>query len=77
MLELFDKNGNFWLNIEDCEWAGNHKHGDPFEKCISIEIKNTGENKKEDCVPDETTFIMSIKDAKYLRAYLDVAINNI
>ena len=73
MLELFDKNCHYWLQFEEAQWNPDWKNNDI--KChdvVSVQIKNTIEVPEEDKVPEETDFIMSVKDAKYLHAWLTV-----
>lgn len=68
MLELFDKNCHYWLQFEEAQWGLDGTCTD----VVSVEIKNTIEVPDEDKVPEETVFIMSVKDAKYLHGWLTV-----
>jgi len=46
---------------------------------LTIELNNIDidELPKNVKIPNETTFVMSLEDAKHLKAFLDVALNNV
>ena len=72
MLELFDKNGNYWLKFEDCEWNNDGK----TEYTLCVELKGTTQLKEDEQIPEETQFMMSVKDARYLHQWLDAFLKN-
>lgn len=78
ILTTLDKNYWYSMEIEKTEW--NNPDEDKLEDCISFELNNfdnlipIDESVK---IPVETTFIMSIEDAKYLKSFLEVALNNL
>ena len=77
-LTTLDKNFLYSIAIEKAQWH-NRDEG-KLEDCISFELNNfdnlipIDESVK---IPGETTFIMSIEDAKYLKSFLEVALNNL
>ena len=73
MLETFDKNSNYWLQFEEAEWSSDLRHTNvKLEKVLSIELKGTHELSEENKIPEDTVFIMSVRDAEYLHAWLSV-----
>lgn len=68
-LTTIDKNYWYRLDIEKVEWSTER------EPCICFELNNLSDETK-DRVPDETSFIMSIQDAKELYAWLGCVLNN-
>ena len=70
MLQLFDKNGNYWLEFEKAEWH----NGDGLENVICAELRGTDKLQKEDEIPEETQFMMSLEDAEFLHSWLSVAL---
>ncbi len=78
ILKTLDKNFLYSIAIEKVQWH-NRDEG-KLEDCISFELNNIDnlipidESVK---IPVETTFIMSIEDAKYLKSFLEVALNSL
>jgi len=66
------------MEIDKGEWRNEDK--DQLEDCICFELNNVDNLipiPKDIKIPDETTFVMSIEDAKHLKAFLEVALNNL
>ena len=64
---------NFWysLEVEKCEMSDD-------VQAISFELNNVQEEVPSHAkIPEETTFVMSIEDAKHLKAFLDVALSSL
>jgi len=81
MLKTYDKNNWLSIIIDKTQWLDkDSSQTDQPEDCISFELNNVdnGEPIPEYAkIPEETTFVMSIEDAKYLKAFLEVALNNL
>lgn len=73
-IETYDNNGWYSMKVEKCQWENSDKE---LQDSISIELNNIDDDElpKYAKIPDETTFIMTLEDAKYLKAFLDVALN--
>jgi len=66
------------MEIDKGKWSD--KDNDQLEDCICFELNNVDNLipiPKDIKIPDETTFIMSIEDAKHLHAFLEVTLNNL
>ena len=75
-LTTLDKNFLYSIAIEKAQWH-NRDEG-KLEDCISFELNNIDDDVPDDAkIPIETTFIMSIEDDKYLKSFLEVALNNL
>ena len=75
-LTTLDKNFLYSIAIEKAQWH-NRDEG-KLEDCISFELNNIDDDVPNHAkIPVETTFIMSIEDAKYLKSFLEVALNNL
>jgi len=76
ILKAFDKNFWYSIDIEKTEWID--KHTEQKEDVIYFELNNVPDDvPKHAIIPNETGFVMSIEDAKYLKAFLEVAINGL
>lgn len=76
MLKAFDKNFWYSIDIEKTEWID--KHTEQKEDVIYFELNNVKDDVPNHAIiPNETGFVMSIEDAKYLKAFLDVALNGL
>ena len=76
MLKAFDKNFWYSIDIEKTEWID--KHTEQREDVIYFELNNVKDDVPNHAIiPNETGFVMSIEDAKYLKAFLDVALNGL
>jgi hypothetical protein len=65
MLELFDQNSNYWLQFEESKTSIR-------TDVVSVLLKGTDNLSEEDKIPEETEFIMSVRDAEYLHAWLTI-----
>lgn len=66
------------MEIDKGKWSD--KDNDQLEDCICFELNNVDNLipiPKDIKIPDETTFIMSIEDAKHLNAFLEVTLNSL
>ena len=78
ILKTYDKNFFYSMEIDKGKWRNKDK--DQLEDCIVFELNNTEDfiPVPDDIkIPDETTFIMSVEDAKHLKGFLEVALNNL
>ena len=76
LLKAFDKNLWYSIDIEKTEWID--KHTEQKEDVIYFELNNVRDDiPKHAIIPNETAFVMSIEDAKYLKAFLEVALNGL
>ena len=78
ILKTFDKNDIYSMEIHKTEWRNQYEGQN--EDCISFELNNIDDLTPIDervKIPVETTFLMSIEDAKYLKSFLEVALNNL
>jgi hypothetical protein len=69
-ISAIDLNDLYRLDIDKCNW-GNEKI-----PSISFELNNLFKGTKYP-IPNETTFVMSIEDAKELHAWLGTFVNNL
>ena len=75
-LKTLDKNFWYSMEIEKTRWHNQDKNWD--EDVISFELNNIDNDiPKHAVIPNETGFVMSIEDAKYLKSFLDVALNGL
>jgi hypothetical protein len=77
-LKTYDKNFFYSMEIDKSKWRNKDK--DQLEDCIVFELNNFDNLTpipKDIKIPDETGFVMSIEDAKHLKAFLEVALNNL
>jgi len=76
ILKTFDNNHWYSMEVEKCLWNNSEKNNEP---AISFELNNVNnyDIPKHAKIPNETGFIMSIEDAKYLKAFLEVALNGL
>ena len=76
LLKAFDKNLWYSIDIEKTKWIDNHT--EHKEDVLYFELNNVRDDiPKHAIIPNETAFVMSIEDAKYLKAFLEVALNNL
>ena len=78
ILKTYDKNFFYSMEIDKGEWK--NQDTDQLEDCICFELNNADvvlPIPKDIKIPDETTFIMSVEDAKHLKGFLEVALNNL
>jgi hypothetical protein len=69
-LGAVDKNNWYTLHIHKCNWSSKNIPS------VSFELNNLSEDTKYP-VPNETTFIMSMEDAKELYVWLGTFVNNL
>ena len=63
------------MEVEKCQQNNDERKN---EDAISFELNNIqDEVPKHAKIPNETAFIMSIEDAKHLKAFLEVALNGL
>ncbi len=75
ILKTFDNNHWYSMEIEKCQWNNADRKNEP---AISFELNNINDDvPKHAKIPNETGFIMSVEDAKYLKAFLEVALNGL
>ena len=75
ILKTFDNNSWYSMEVEKCHWNNDESNDEP---AISFELNNVNDEvPKHAKIPNETGFIMSIEDAKYLKAFLEVALNGL
>lgn len=63
-LTAIDNNNWYILDIEKCTWSSEKIQS------VSFELNNLSEDTKYP-IPNETTFVMSIEDAKQLGTFLN------
>lgn len=63
-LTAIDNNNWYILDIEKCTWSSENTPS------VSFELNNLSEDTKYP-IPNETTFVMSIEDAKQLGTFLN------
>ncbi len=77
LLKIYDTKCWYSMEIDKTQWL--KKGGDELKDCITFELNtcDCGETMPADAkIPEETTFIMNIEDAKYLKAFLEAALDN-
>lgn len=77
LLKIYDTNCWYTMDIDKTQWL--KKAGDELKDCITFELNtcDCGETMPENAkIPEETTFVMSMEDAKYMKAFLEVALDN-
>ena len=78
ILKTYDKNFFYSMEVYKSEWK--NQDTDQLEDCICFELNNADvvlPIPRDIKIPDETTFIMSVEDAKHLKGFLEVALNNL
>lgn len=75
ILKTFDNNNWYSMEVEKGRW--NNVEGKD-EDAVIFELNNIDDEvPKHAKIPNETGFVMSIEDAKYLKAFLEVALNGL
>lgn len=77
LLKIYDTNCWYTMEIDKTQWL--EKGSNKSEDCIAFELNtcDCGETMPADAkIPEETTFVMSMEDAKYMKAFLEVALDN-
>lgn len=77
ILKSFDKNYWYSMEIEKTQWYNSDKNWN--EDAIMFELNNIDNDElpKHAKIPNETGFLMSVEDAKQLKAFLEVALNGL
>lgn len=65
MLEIFDRNSNYWLQFEESKTSSR-------TDVLCISLKGTDNLSEEDKIPEETEVIVSVRDAEFLHAWLTI-----
>lgn len=75
IIKSFDTNGWYSMEVQKNQWL--NSDSDELSDTITFELNNTDWCPEKKQIPEETTFVMKLSDAKYLKSYLDVALNGL
>lgn len=75
IIKSFDANGWYSMEVQKNQWSD--RDSEELHDTITFELNSTEWCPKKEQIPEETTFIMKVEDAKYLKAFLDVALNGL
>ena len=77
LLKIYDAKCWYNMEIDKTQWL--EEGSNKSEDCITFELNTCDCGKPMPAnakIPEETTFVMNIDDAKYLKAFLEAALDN-